>query len=434
MSKTQWISHSDESRPQEATYDPSVFLLQRKGTRYPCRVLRLSAARSLARALRVVNGMLKKLWEVATSKSLAFLFAAAGLTVGVYGIWFYRPVPALTFDTVSDTKVLDVHASIGKLDITYDGESLKASNRELRILVVKIMNNGAADIAKTSYDPADPIGFEIVRGTLLEPPTLSTSSEYLTHAAVFNQREGNVLLLGPVILESGEWIQLKLLVAAQGGDNPSIRPFGKIAGIKKIQITESANNQTSRPMLDRVFGADSFWIQFARIPGYLVFALGILLVGAVAVLVLLGIFIAPVVMLRDARVNRKRKRFVETYGKTKNIDPADHLVIDEYMRLGSSAVESIKKYLLSVATYNAEQQRLESIRTRLIAQIGDEDFKKFVKLDKPTPVLDFQLAKERGFQVNQEQTVTVNPELEMALRAFERFLRTSGELPPEGNR
>jgi len=125
---------------------------------------------------------------------------------------------------------------------------------------------------------------------------------------------------------------------------------------------------------------------------------------------------------------------VETYGKTKNIDPADHLVIDEYMRLGSSAVESIKKYLLSVATYNAEQQRLESIRTRLIAQIGDEDFKKFVKLDKPTPVLDFQLAKERGFQVNQEQTVTVNPELEMALRAFERFLRTSGELPPEGNR
>jgi hypothetical protein len=67
------------------------------------------------------------LWNVVSSKALNLLIGIAGLAIGIYGIWFYHPRPALVFDTLSDTKVLDVHAPLGKLDIVYAGESLKAT-------------------------------------------------------------------------------------------------------------------------------------------------------------------------------------------------------------------------------------------------------------------------------------------------------------------
>jgi hypothetical protein len=143
-------------------------------------------------------------WRVLTSRELNLLIGIAGVLIGIYGIWFYHPRPALVFDTLSDTKVLDVHAPLGKLDIVYGGESLKATNRELRLIVIRISNSGSADIGKGSFDADNPLGLRVSSGTVLEPPTLSASTEYLRRNARLLSSGADSVFFKPVILESGE--------------------------------------------------------------------------------------------------------------------------------------------------------------------------------------------------------------------------------------
>ena len=57
---------------------------------------------------------LKQLWDLVTSKSAAFLLAAVGIGVGIYGIWFYRTSAAVAV-AASDVKNLPTDVNLHKV-------------------------------------------------------------------------------------------------------------------------------------------------------------------------------------------------------------------------------------------------------------------------------------------------------------------------------
>jgi hypothetical protein len=372
-----------------------------------------------------------KLWRLLSSRAVNLLIGIAGLAIGIYGIWFYHPRPALVFDTLSDTKVLDVHAPLGKLDIVYAGESLKATNRELRLIVIRISNAGSADIAKDSFDADNPLGLRVSSGTLLEPPTLAASNEYLSRNVRVMSSGPDSVTFKPVILEAREWIELKLLVAVQAGLTPEIAPVGKIAGIRKISSANTASERLSKPLWSRLVGADAFWIQLARIPIYLIGL--VLLLLAILVVGLLGFFFSvfPVQELNSLRKRRRRARIVEKYGKTRELRPTDHFVVDEYLEAGSSAIPHIRSYIEGISRHNAETEARKSILEHLRSKFDQETIRRTTRLRRPRVPHGLQEASRRGLQSENNGILSIDPDLARAVDDLERFLRAHGDIPRE---
>jgi hypothetical protein len=308
---------------------------------------------------------LKQLWDLVTSKSAAFLLAAVGIGVGIYGIWFYRTSAAVAFEVVSDTKVLDIHESIGKLDVIYGGQSLKATNKELRVLQITLSNRGRADITKDSFDSSDPLGFEIPRGAILEPPLISGSSKYLSNHLSVTEPNSGTVLISPIIFEAGEWIHFKLLVAVSAGDSATVQPIGKIAGVKSISVIDLSKGPNSRSLWSRIIHSDDWLPRFIlSLPLLLVLFLSIVLLAAIVVGVS-SIFVVPVGQLRDIPVRKHRKKLIETYQKTFTPQPSDYFVTDEYYKRGRAVISALKSYVAYIEQINTETQTISAMQALL---------------------------------------------------------------------
>jgi hypothetical protein len=375
--------------------------------------------------------MLKKIAAVAMSKPLMALLTVLGVAIGAYGLLF-QPRPDFAVDTVTDTKVLDVHEPISKLDVTYGGKSLKASGQELRVLVVRIMNSGKTDITKSSFDAADPIGIKIVDGSLLESPTLSASSEYLSRLASVSQRDSSTVLLDPIFIDSGEWIQLKLLVAVPAGDNPSILPMGKIAGVRNIRALSSARDHLSKPLWNRLVGADTFSIQLGRM---LIYSVGSLVLIALLALIAISIFAGlsqPIMLFSNVLpAKRRRRRIAKMYRSTRTLSRADHCVLGEYAKRGSAAITFIRGYLASIEEHNSDVAQHDEMLAMLVARYGDAAVYKYINFSSPRTVPHLPMAQELGLQKQQKNVFVIDESLTVAVSEFDRFLRDNGDIPPD---
>ena len=72
----------------------------------------------------------------------------------------------------TNTNILDVKEQVGKLDCVYDGISLSRSKRNIRLIILKIYNQGSNPILKSYYDKRAPLGFVIEDGIFAEPPQI----------------------------------------------------------------------------------------------------------------------------------------------------------------------------------------------------------------------------------------------------------------------
>jgi hypothetical protein len=403
--------------------------------------------------------LLKQLWDLVTSKSAAFVLAAVGIGVGVYGIWFYRASAAISFEVVSDTKVLDIHESIGKLDVIYDGQSLKATNKELRVLQITLANRGRADITKDAFDSSDPLGFEIPRGAILEPPLITGSTKYLSKHVSISEPNSGTVLISPIIFEAGEWIHLKLLVAVNAGDSATIQPIGKIAGVKSITVNDLSRDINSLSLWSRIIHSDDWLPRFIlSLPLILVSILSIVVFAAIVVGVS-SMFIVPVGKLRDVPVRKHRKKMIETYQKTYALQPSDHFVTDEYYKRGRAVISGLRSYFSHIEEVNVEAQTIAAMQASLSAHFDrkvidlnvhfrtpgernhvfgnsrhvaddlmESRIREAVSISSPTRALSAELSA-RGLQSEKDGITTIAPDLGTAVSRFETFLLSYNQGP-----
>jgi hypothetical protein len=217
-------------------------------------------------------------WIRGLDQKFAWSFLGAFLSLlfgvfGVYSVFFYERKPILQVDVTTNTPVLDVHADVADLQITYQGIDLASKKQALRLATVKFQNSGSASILHGLYDPDEPVTLVLSTGTFLpNPELLDASNSYLERSARASLvASGERISVDPVILDPGDWFTFKFLIRCDASAVPALAVEGKIAGMPDFRVTEPfrAGTPTS-PWFDAVRG--SLFVQIIRLLAYTISA------------------------------------------------------------------------------------------------------------------------------------------------------------------
>lgn len=258
-------------------------------------------------------------------------WSLGGVLVGVVSLVFaYIAVvekrPRVAFTIVNEANVLDVHQSMQDLSITFRGEDLQNRNLNLRILTIRLENTGDVDILQGQYDQTEPWGFAITNGRLVEVRVKGSNSDYLRHAIRPALRD-NVAYLAKTILERGRYVSLEALVIHSKGSDPTVHPFGKIAGIDKLEVLR-ARRPDDLPWWQQAWGGPAL-VQLVRLFSYFV-ALVIVLGCAVGL-------VALVAFTGDRVARWRRRRLVEPFQK--ELPPLQSAFVQLFVDRGLGALQ-----------------------------------------------------------------------------------------------
>ena len=234
--------------------------------------------------------------------------------------------PELLVEVMSNNRVLDIREKVGKLDILFDGKSLQAQKLDLRLVTVRISNIGTADIAKNAFDEKALFGLEILGGEIVEGPELQSPIPYLMENAKIHMPSAGRLLLSPVILDSKDWLELKLLLLVREGSELDFRPIGKIAGARTTRLELVYKSALSESHWDKATKGD-YLIQLIRIPIYLLCSIVLLFAALFAVL----LFVVPASMFSERRNKMRRSKLFEEYVSMRNINDEDRKVLKTFL-------------------------------------------------------------------------------------------------------
>ena len=87
----------------------------------------------------------------------AIIIGIVGLLVTIIGVVVtlrYERRPGLTVEVIGESDVLDVRRPLEDLVVEFGGEDIERTNRNLRVVTVRISNAGSADILQNQYDRA----------------------------------------------------------------------------------------------------------------------------------------------------------------------------------------------------------------------------------------------------------------------------------------
>jgi hypothetical protein len=209
---------------------------------------------------------------------LAVIFGAFSIYTFVY-----EQRCGLTLEILSNTSVLDIHEEVGNLTILYDGMDIIQRRETLRIITLRFLNDGQLDILKNFYDENDPVGFTLAGGKIVKTPELlDASNEYLQMMAKSTLVDPQKVLVEPVILESGEYFVIKMLVLCPEDTLPTVTPMGKIAGVKRIGLTERYLEKNKEPFWVSAFSGNAV-VQLTRTLSYFIAGLLLLIIAVILV-------------------------------------------------------------------------------------------------------------------------------------------------------
>jgi len=360
------------------------------------------------------GNLLNKIFNNIGSKTVLALVGLFSAAITIYAFLQEKSVD-VRYEIIANTNVLDFNADISKLEVSYDSTNLKQSNENLRIITIKIINNGKQHLFKEYLDNNDPLGLVISSGQIIEKPDLiQTSNDYLKRNIKLHNFTKNKLIFSKVILESGEFFVLKLLILHKKNEIPKINSLGKIAGQKNIDVVNSLDIKTQKTFLRNVYEGD-FWTQVFRFNLY--FFIGALIIG----------LILEISEKIDTRKETKRKiKMVKDFKKIKsyNYTRMDDAIFDNYKLQGSRSLQQSQMLLwdekglkenysdLSKRLKSKEFRRLDDVNTRLFY----EDHWSLIN----DMISDGILYKENDqLSVNQPMKETINK--------FIDFLKAKGE-------
>ena len=346
---------------------------------------------------------------------LALLFGG----LAIYSEFFKDRKPDLRFEVVSNTSVLDVREELGKLEIFYDGLDIKKSKQSLRVVVVRVVNSGETGILMSHYDEREPLGFTFSTGKLLRVELLEASSRYLMSNLRVSLADSLLGVFEPVILESKEYFMFKALILHAQGWTPILSPYGKIAGIRAINVTEQSSTESERSYWYLVF-AGGVWVQAARLISYFFGFIGL----SLGLILLLFAVIFPIVFVSEKFTRKKRTKHVKHFRRVTDIELQDK---DEF--LFSVYEDKGPDYIHAMGQLLSDKTKLKEAIDELTEQ-GDESeslYRSVGTADIPPSVM-----LQRGFVVRallknnviqqKEDSWEEDAHVVQTILEFERFL------------
>ncbi|HEV7669382.1 MAG TPA: hypothetical protein VGS22_12730 [Thermoanaerobaculia bacterium] len=252
---------------------------------------------------------------------LGFVLALVFGFLSLYTEFLRDRRPQIRFEVISDASVLDVREKLGNLEIIYDGVDIQKARRSLRVIIIRVTNEGPDDVLKTHYDEKAPLGFRVLHGKLIRAEVLASSNLYLREMLASLGHVADRAVFPPVILEAGEWFTVKSLILHSEGSRPTLEPTGKIAGVREIRRVDSTEAAAEPGFWSQAFSGGP-WVQAARLPTYF-FGL---------ILVVLGM-VAPIATASGALAKRRRRQHVSQFkSMTKlQLTDSDEFIFERYI-------------------------------------------------------------------------------------------------------
>lgn len=349
---------------------------------------------------------------------LIVLFGLVGSAITIY-VFFQDKKVLIEYEILSNTNVLDINADITKLDITYGGLSLKSRNENLRIINLRVKNNGTESILKNFYDDHDPIGLNVVKGTIIEKPELiNTSNDYLKNNLQIKFDSTGKITFNDIIIEPSQFFTIKILVLHSSKVNPNLVSFGKIAGQNEIPVVSFIQQtKVQKPFLEETFGGN-FWSQLLR--------------GVAYTLVVLTIVLGIIYFtseISDYRAKRKRIRIVKRFRKSKgyNYNHMDDVIFgrfinedydfSRFMRLladRNSLNESYKNILLKIKERDERYAKGEII--------DEESIENKIYFRQESSKDDIDKMIGDGYLIKDNDSLVINESMKKSLIKFLEYL------------
>lgn len=246
-------------------------------------------------------GLFRRVWEYIKSPTGAAILGLfgliSGLMLGIYGL-VAEHQPQFKFTLASISSVFDLHQPVGGLDVSYAGQSLRATKKSLWSLSVVITNNGNAGIKLSDFDERAPVTLMIVGGEIVDNPVAISAADYLRDGLRY-QVAKTELKFAPFILDPSDSVQLNILVLSDEGARPYIESRGKIAGVKSLQVELPDAPGGPSPWMQRILGADIWWVHVVRGVVYS-------LISLVTILAVVFVFAGLIRLMEIGSMSRKR--------------------------------------------------------------------------------------------------------------------------------
>lgn len=371
----------------------------------------------------VDNNIVNRLLESVVSKTFIVLIGLVGAIVTIYAFLQEKTVD-VRYEIIANTNVLDFNADISKLAVIYDSTNLKETKENLRIITVKIVNNGDQHLLKEYYDENEPLGLKISAGKIIEKPEIiQTSDDYLKrNLKIQEYPAGDYISFSQVILESGEFYIVKFLILHKKNDAPKIISLGKIAGQKRITVVNSADVKTEQSFWVNTYEGN-VWTQLLRLISY--FLAGVLII----------VLIIVISEQIDSKREKKRKRkIIDDFKglKTYEYTRMDDALFDRYKSEGGRHLQQMDNLLKDEnelnETYKKISEELKSKEFRRHRRIQDDKLRLFYEQNSWS--LIHEMIND-GIIFNEQDALRINQAMKDTLEKFLAFLKEKGEFKKE---
>ena len=309
---------------------------------------------------------------------IAVISVMIALFFGLYQI-LSEDKPNISLIVLDSTNVLDVHEPVKDLSISFRGEDIQKEELNLRIITLKMVNDGEIDILQSHYDMNDTWGIEVTDGEIIEVRLVESNSEYVK--SNLNPRlvkDEGLIELEKIIFERGKYFVLEILVLHGKQAIPTILPFGKIAGIEEIKVSELASESEEVNFFREAFSGGA-GVQFARTISYFFVFIG--LVG-LALLISFGLSGINKSRIKNSRRNEFRKFSKGIGDPVRSRYPKQLEVLSAiYEIAGNNALEKTKYFIEDISritemrVYKVEMHRKQARTVEELArQKGYDDF------------------------------------------------------------
>ena len=284
------------------------------------------------------TGKLRRLLSLRVLANSA-LFVMAVLSLSLAYLAFQEPEPGVTFETVRETNVLDLHRPLEDLTIVFRGQDVQEQNLNLRIVTVNIANSGGTNILPTHFDSEVDWGMKFESGEVIEVRLVDTDSEYLQSRVVPQQLDSGTVVFPKVIFEKGDSFAVEVLLLHPKNESPSYSTVGKIAGIEEFTVLE-------RPLTQQEVG---FWGQLFQGSGLiqvvrsLVYSVGTVLVIVIAA----AVAVAPGEYFEKRRKRRRRSLISQTQA-LRHLDQGEllmGLLVSRYESMGLNGLTELQELM-----------------------------------------------------------------------------------------
>lgn len=300
-----------------------------------------------------------KIFQLVESNRSMAILAVFGTAFAIYSTYFYEKRPEITIRTDSLSRVFDLYKPVGNLKILYADQDLRSSKKQLWAMNISITNSGGTDIRKSDFDETVPFGLIFSNAEIVDTPTLNTSDTYLQEHLKMKVN-ANQIVISPAMFDTQDSFGISLLLLSSDVTVPSVSGIGKIAGVKQFKIEKPDSKTSNKTLWEMLTGADSLWVQFARL---FVYGFGSLLALTLLVLVI-ALIVQPVSSLFERLAKNKRQDNISKFNPRKDLSRETRFLSELYVSKGESAITS---------TWNVIRQlkhRLELIQQ--LSTIKDE--------------------------------------------------------------